>query len=133
MSVASWPPARAWRPRSSGHQDREARLVQNGPRDATKHPLSHVGVPIGAHHEQIGAESGGLRQQQATHVLSARRHASYLYMRAVTRQVARDVLPRFLTVALRAALMVDDQDLDRVGLDRKSTRLNSSHQIISYA
>jgi hypothetical protein len=65
-------------------------------------------VPIGAHDEEIGAESGGLRQQQATHVLSARRRASYLYMRAVTRQVARDVRPWLLAVTFRAALMVDD-------------------------
>src|SRR5260370_26792264 len=100
--------SRAWGPRSSGHQDREARLVQDGPSDAAEHPLSQVRVTIGAHDEEIGAESGGLRQQQATHIFSAGCEASYLDMRAVTRQVARDVRPWVLAVTFRAALMVDD-------------------------
>src|SRR6267143_2111621 len=40
-------------------------------------------------------------------------------MGAVTRQVARDVRPRLLAVTLRAALMVDDQDFDRLGLHKQ--------------
>jgi len=47
---------------SSGHQGREARLVQDRTSNATEHPLVQVGVAIGAHDEEIGAESGGLRQ-----------------------------------------------------------------------
>ena len=66
------PQQRAWNERSSRHQDREARLVQDRSRDATEHPLSQVGVTIGTHDEKIGTESGSLRQQQVPHVLSAR-------------------------------------------------------------
>jgi hypothetical protein len=37
----------------------------------------------------------------------------------VTRQVARDVWSRLLARTLRAALMVNDQDLDRLGLRKQ--------------
>jgi hypothetical protein len=63
-------------------------------------------VAVGAHDEQIGTESGGLRQQQATHIVSAGREAPYLHLRTVTRQVARDVRPWLLAVTFRAALMM---------------------------
>jgi hypothetical protein len=56
---------------SSGHQDRERRLVQDRARDASEHPLSQVGVAIGAHDEEISAESGSLRQQKAAHFFSS--------------------------------------------------------------
>jgi hypothetical protein len=56
---------------SSRQQDRKQRLVQDRARDATEHPLSQLGVAIGAHDEEISAESGSLRQQKLTHVFSA--------------------------------------------------------------
>src|SRR5260370_3841687 len=40
-------------------------------------------------------------------------------MRAMTRQVARNVRPRLLAVTLRVALMVSDQDLHRLGLRKQ--------------
>src|SRR6202022_3033092 len=50
-------------PTSSGHQDGEARLAQDPSGDATEHPLAQMGVAIGAHDDEVGAESGGLREQ----------------------------------------------------------------------
>jgi hypothetical protein len=35
-----FPHQKAWDQRLSGHQDREARLAQDRPRDATEHPLA---------------------------------------------------------------------------------------------
>jgi hypothetical protein len=67
-----------------------------------------MGVAIGTHDDEIGIESASLGQQKAAHVLSAGRKASYLHMDPVTRQVARDVRPRFLAVTRRVALMVDN-------------------------
>jgi hypothetical protein len=65
-------------------------------------------MAIGAHDEEIGAESGSLRQQKVANVFAVGRQGSYLHMRAVTRQVARDVRPRLLAVTRLVALMVDD-------------------------
>ena len=66
--------------------------------DATEHPLAQVGVTIGAHDDEIGTESGGLRQQKVTHIFSSGRQASYLDSHAVTRQMAGDVRTRLLAV-----------------------------------
>src|SRR5580704_2604095 len=104
---------------SSGQQNWERRLVQDRARDATEHPLSQLGVAIGAHDEEISAESGSLRQQKLTHVFSAGRQALYFHLRVVTRQVAGDVRPRLLAVTRPVALMIDDQDLDRLGLHKQ--------------
>jgi hypothetical protein len=71
-------------------------------------------VAVGTHDNEIGAESGSLRQQKATHVFSAGRQAAYLHVRAVTRQVARDIRPRLFAVT-GMTLMVDDQHFDRLG------------------
>ena len=122
MSASGHPGSRMTRygarnQRSSGHQDREARLVQDRARDATEHPLSEVGVAVGAHDEEVDAESGSLRQQQTTHVFSVGCQASYVHSRTVTRQVARDVRPWLLAVT-RMTLMFDNQDLDRLGLHK---------------
>jgi hypothetical protein len=56
--------------RSSGHQNREARLIQDRPCDPAKQPLVECGVTIGAHDKEIGAKGGCLRQQEVTHLLS---------------------------------------------------------------
>jgi hypothetical protein len=72
-------------------------------------------VAISAHDNEIGAESGSLRQKKVTHLFSVGRQSSYLHVRTVTRQVARDVRPRLLAVTRRLALMVDHQDFDRLG------------------
>ena len=56
---------------SSGHQNREARLVQDLPCDPTKQPLVQCGVTIGAHDKEIGAKGACLRQQKVTHLLSS--------------------------------------------------------------
>src|SRR6267378_7500052 len=61
---------RAWNQRSSGHQDREVRLVQDRPRDATQHPLSQVGVAIRAHDKEIRTESSSPRQQKIVRSLN---------------------------------------------------------------
>src|SRR6267143_779693 len=97
--------------RSSRHQNREARLVQDGPCDPTKHPLAQLGLTIGTHDEEVGAKSHCLRQQKVTHPLSIGRQTLYLYLRAESRQAACDVRPRLLTVTLSLALIVNDQDL----------------------
>ena len=72
-------------------------------------------MAIGAHDNEIGTESGSLRQKKVTHLFSAGRQASYLHVHTVTRQVARDVGPWLLAVTRRVALMVDHQDFDRLG------------------
>jgi len=46
------------RRRSSGHQDREARVVQGGARDAAEYQFVQAGVTISAHDEEIRAERG---------------------------------------------------------------------------
>src|SRR5260370_39300434 len=106
IQAAEVPIRGAWNQCSSGHQHREARLVQNRTRDTTEHPLSQVGVAIGTHDEQIGTESGGLRKQKATHFFSTGRQTSYLHVRTMTRQVARYVRPWLLAMTFRAALMM---------------------------
>src|SRR5882672_607463 len=100
---------------SSGHQDREARVVQRGARDAAEYQFVQAGVPVGTHYEEIRAERGRLRQQETAHVFAAGRQASYFHSRTVTRQVARDVRSRLLAVIRPVALRVDDQYLDRRG------------------
>src|SRR5258708_25755722 len=100
-------------PTSSGHQHRDRGLAQDRLCDATEHPLAQVRVAISTHDDEIGAESGSLRQQKAADVFSARRKASYLNLRPVMRQVARNVCPRLLAIT-RVTLMVDDQNLDRL-------------------
>jgi hypothetical protein len=74
-----------------------------------------MGVTIGAHDDEIGAEGQCLRQQKVPHAMSSGRQTPYLHLRAVTCQVACDVRPRLLPVTRSVALMVNDQDLDRVG------------------
>ena len=64
-------------------------------------------MAIGTHDDEVGAESGSLRQQKVAYVFSARRKASYLHLRPVMRQVACDVCSRLLAMT-RMALMVDD-------------------------
>jgi len=85
-------------------------------------------VAIGAHDKEISRESGSLRQKKATHLFSASagRQAAYSYLRAAPRQMARDIRPRFLAVTRRMALMVDHQDLDRLGLGKQ--RLGIRHR-----
>ena len=80
--------------RSSGHQNREARLIQDPPCDPTKHPLVQFGVTVGAHHERIGAKGRCLGEQNATHLLTTGRQKLHVYFRAVKQQVAYDVRPR---------------------------------------
>src|SRR5437899_1180949 len=46
-------------------------------------------MAIGAHDDEIGAESGSLRQQKVAHLFAAGGQASYFHLCAVTRQVAR--------------------------------------------
>src|SRR5467141_10449 len=81
---------------SAGHQDRQVGLAQDRACDATEYQLVQAGVAVGAHDEEIGAERGGVREQNAAHVLAAGRQASYLQVRVVTRQVSRDVRSRLL-------------------------------------
>src|SRR6266850_2709180 len=83
---------------SSGHQDREVGLVQDRACDTTEYQLVEAGVAVGAHDEEIGTERGGVRQQNAAHVLAAGRQASHLHVRVVTRQVSSDVRSRLLAV-----------------------------------
>lgn len=61
--------------------------------DAAEYPLPQVRMAIGAHDEEVGAESCGLRQQEAPHVFAAGRQLTDLHSRAVTREVTRDVRP----------------------------------------
>jgi hypothetical protein len=51
---------------SSGHQNREARLIQDRPGDSTKQPFAQCGMTIGTHDKQIGAKGARLRQQKLT-------------------------------------------------------------------
>jgi hypothetical protein len=67
-------------------------------------------VAIRAHNEQIGAEGRCLRQQNPTHVLTARRQKLDVHFRAVKQQVACDVSPRLLTVTFPLVLRINDQD-----------------------
>jgi len=51
-----------------------------------------------------------LRQQKVTYVLSSGRQTLHLYLRTESRQAARDVRPRLLTVTFSLLLIVNDQD-----------------------
>jgi hypothetical protein len=75
-------------------------------------------VAIGAHDNKIGGESGSLREKQLPYLLSAGRHASYLHVHTVTRQMTRDVRSRLFAVTRCVALMIYDQNLDRLGLHK---------------
>jgi hypothetical protein len=68
-------------------------------------------VTVRAHDEEIGAKSHRLREQKMTYVFSFGRQTLHLYLRAESRQAARDVRPRLLTVTCPLALIVNDQDL----------------------
>jgi hypothetical protein len=57
--------------RSSGHQNREARRIQDRPCDPTKQPLVQCGATIGAHDKEIGAKGACLHQQKVTHLFSS--------------------------------------------------------------
>src|SRR5258708_39402394 len=99
---------------SSGHQDREFRLVHDRPCNATDNPLVQAGVTIGAHDDEIGAEIGGLRQQNTAYVLSVGRQAAYLHLHAGPRQVAPDIPPRLPSVTPPVALRGDRPHLDHL-------------------
>src|ERR1700682_1687840 len=75
---------------SSRHQDGQFRLVKNRPCDSAEHPLACVGVAIRAHNQEIGAESGGPRKQQAAYLLAVGRYAVFPHVRPMVSQVTRD-------------------------------------------
>ena len=50
-----------------------------------------------------------------THFISTRWESAYAHLRAVTRQVARDIIPRLLLVTGGMVLIFDNQDLDGLG------------------
>src|SRR6266481_8193152 len=75
---------------SSRHQDGQIRLAKNRPCDTAEHPLAYVGVAICTHNQEIGAESGGPRKQEAAYLLAVGRYAVYPHVRAMVSQVTRD-------------------------------------------
>jgi hypothetical protein len=47
---------------SMREQSRQRHVPRNVPRRSAEHDLAEPGVTIGAHHEQVGIEIGGTRQ-----------------------------------------------------------------------
>src|SRR6266404_1896765 len=104
---------------SSRHQDGQVRLAKNRPCDTAEHPLACVGVAIRTHNQEIGAESGGPRKQEAPYLLAVGRYAVYPHVRAMVSQVTRDIRPWLLALVHRVALVADNQNLHRVRFDKQ--------------
>jgi hypothetical protein len=73
-------------------------------------------VAIGAHDNKIGGKNGSLREKKVPHLFTAGRQASYLHVHTVARQMTRDIRSRLLAVTRCVAIMIYDQDLNRLGL-----------------
>ena len=87
-------------------------------------------MAVGAHHDQVGAQVEGARQDQVAHVHVGRRGAARLGAHAVAREKQRDVRARGFSMALRRAARLDRQDGDlartlqqRQGVGQRARRL----------
>jgi hypothetical protein len=97
------------------HQDGHRHAAQHRARRAAQQHFAHAGMTISAHHDEIGAEVGGTRQQHLPDRQTGGHGPFDLRLDGVARQMQRDVCTGQFAVSVRSLARIDRQHGHQVG------------------